>query len=55
MTEYCGFMCSEIKERQQAIINELIDFNKYNPDYSKFMVKTLIDMLSDTNKKFEAS
>lgn len=52
-SEYCGFRCSEVRQKQQKIIDELIDFNKYNPEYSKVMVKILVDMLTDTNTKFE--
>lgn len=49
--EYCGFLCSDVKEKQQEIIDELVEFNKYNPEFSKVMLKTLVDMLTNTKLK----
>ena len=28
--EYCGFLCSDVKERQKAIIQDIKDFAEYN-------------------------
>ena len=28
--EYCGFLCSDVKERQQKIIQDIKDFAEYN-------------------------
>jgi len=49
--EYCGFSCSDIKEKQQVIIDELLDFNKYNPEYSLVMLGKLIEMLYESRNK----
>ena len=46
---YCGFLCSEILERQQEIANEVKDFSKYNPEFAKVMLRKLMDVLHDAN------
>ena len=41
---YCGFLCDDIIERQQAIINDLKDFSKYNHEFSIEMARRVIEM-----------
>lgn len=48
---YCGFSCSSIKEKQQQIIDELLDFNKYNPEYSMIMMAKLMEMLYESRNQ----
>jgi hypothetical protein len=49
--DFCGFSCSDIKEKQQGIIDELLDFNKYNPEYSLVMLGKLIEMLYESRNQ----
>lgn len=44
-SKFCGYSCSDAKNRQQELIDELIDFSKYNPEYSIVMLGKLIEML----------
>jgi hypothetical protein len=48
--EHCGFSCQDIKDKQQAIIEELLDFNKYNPEYSMVMLGKLMEMLYESRQ-----
>lgn len=43
--EYCGFSCADLLQKQQEIINELLDFNKYNPEYSVVMLGKCMEKL----------
>lgn len=42
--EYCGFLCEDITEKQQEIINELAGLKKYNPEFCTVMVEKLTKM-----------
>jgi hypothetical protein len=35
--EYCGFVCSDILERQQEILDEIEEFSKVNPEFALVM------------------
>jgi hypothetical protein len=48
--DYCGFSCEDIKKKQQDIIDEILDFNKYNPEYSMIMIGKLIEMLYESRQ-----
>ena len=50
--EYCGYVCSDATEKQQQIIDELMLFSKYNPEYALVMFHKLTDMLTDSKDKF---
>lgn len=41
---YCGFLCSDIIERQQAIINDIKDFSQYNREFAMVMIGKIIEM-----------
>lgn len=34
---YCGFLCSDIMERQQSILKDIDDFAEYNPGFAQVM------------------
>lgn len=34
---YCGFMCGDILERQQKIMEDIEDFAEYNPEFAQVM------------------
>lgn len=34
---FCGFLCSDIIERQEKIMQDLNDFASYNPEYAQVM------------------
>ncbi len=42
--DYCGFLCSEIIERQQEIINDIKEFSKVNPEFSLVMLGRITEM-----------
>lgn len=42
---YCGFLCQDIIDRQQAIINDLKDFAEYNPGFAQVMIFRITQML----------
>ena len=46
-SDYCGYLCAAAIEQQQAIIDELIDFSKYNPEFAPTMWDKLTKMLYD--------
>ena len=41
---YCDFSCDGIKE-QQKMLDEIIDFSKYNPEYGLVMVGEIMEMV----------
>lgn len=48
---YCGFLCSEAIEQQQQIIDELMVFSKYNPEFAQVMIHKLTEMLWKSEKE----
>lgn len=42
---YCGFLCDDIIERQQEIINDIKDFAEYNQSFAMVMIGRLTEML----------
>jgi hypothetical protein len=49
--QYCGFLCEEITEKQQEIVDEIAELRKVNPEFaSEFagrMIKMLVFALED--------
>jgi hypothetical protein len=46
--QYCGFLCSDITERQEKILGDIIDFAKYNPEFAKVMIFKILKMSVDS-------
>ena len=42
--DYCGFLCSDIIERQKKIIEDIKDFAEYNPDFALVMLSRIADL-----------
>lgn len=42
---YCGFSCESLLRKQQRIVDNILDFNKYNPEYSIVMLGKCIEKL----------
>ena len=42
---YCGFVCGDIIERQQQILDEIKDFSKVNPEFSLVMIGKIMEMV----------
>ena len=40
--DYCGFLCSEIIDRQEAIINDIYEFAKVNPEFALQMLDKIV-------------
>lgn len=47
MTEhkYCGFVCDDVKEQQQAIAKELHELWKVNPEFAKEFRQQMVEIL----------
>lgn len=41
---YCGFVCQDVLDSQQAIIDEIKDFSHYNPEFAIEMSRRIISM-----------
>lgn len=41
---YCGFLCSDIIERQQKIIDDIKDFAQYNEPFAQVMMIRIMKM-----------
>ena len=44
---YCGFLCSDIIERQKAILDDIDDFSQYNPGFAAIMRFRITQMCLD--------
>ena len=52
---YCGFLCSDIIERQQTIINDIKDFAQYNEDFAQVMMLRIVKMcLGEIKEKVDS-
>ena len=40
--DQCGFLCSEIIDRQEAIINDIYEFAKVNPEFALVMLEKIV-------------
>jgi hypothetical protein len=47
--DYCGFVCSDIIEKEQEIVDEVNELSKVNPEFAKVMIERLTKMLSDNS------
>lgn len=45
--DYCGFLCSEIIDRQEAIINDIYEFAKVNPEFALQMLDKIVEKSHD--------
>lgn len=43
--EYCGFMCSDVIERQKRILEDIKDFSVYNREYAVVMFGKCMEMV----------
>ena len=43
-SEYCGFLCADVTERQQEIIDELAGLKQVNPEFCAVMTNRLLKM-----------
>ena len=44
-TEYCGFSCDSLLRAQKRILQRILEFNEYNPEYSVVMLGKCIEIL----------
>ena len=44
---YCGFLCSDIIERQEKIIKDIDDFEAYNPEFAQTMRFRILKICSN--------
>ena len=44
---YCGFLCGDIIERQQKIMQDINDFAEYNPEFAQVMRIRVLKICSD--------
>lgn len=45
--DYCGFLCSDIIERQQAILDDIKKFSEVNPEFALVMLGRITEMSYD--------
>lgn len=45
MTEYCGFLCEQMTEKQQEICDEIAELKKVNPEFAEEFIGRLLQML----------
>jgi hypothetical protein len=43
--QYCGFLCEEMTEKQQEIVNEIAELRKVNPEFAAEFTGRMVDML----------
>ena len=48
---YCGFLCSDIMERQEAILKDIDDFAEYNPGFAAIMRFRITQLCLDSRTK----
>jgi hypothetical protein len=41
---YCGFLCQDVIDKQQEIIDELKEFSQHNPEFAIEMTQRIISM-----------
>lgn len=44
---FCGFICSDVTERVQIIVQDIKDFSEYNPETALEVLGKLDKMLND--------
>lgn len=45
MDDYCGFVCSDIIDRQQKILDEITNFSEHNPEFAYIMHGRIMEMI----------
>jgi len=48
-TEYCGFLCGDITEKQQEIVDEIAELRKVNPEFAAEFTGRMVNMLVNIN------
>ena len=48
---YCGYSCTEKKAKLQEIIDETVDFSKFNPEWGLIMLGKFMEMIYDARLK----
>lgn len=43
--DYCGFLCSDMTEKQQEIVNEIAELRKVNPEFAAEFTGRMVEML----------
>jgi hypothetical protein len=49
--KYCGFLCSDMTEKQQEIVNEIAELRKVNPEFAAEFTGRMMDMLMLRNRQ----
>lgn len=44
---FCGFLCIDVIERQNRIMQDLNDFASYNPEYAQVMRQKILKICLD--------
>ncbi len=50
-TDYCGFSCGMAKDKVQEVLDEIVEFSHYNPEYSLVMLGKIMEMVYETRKE----
>jgi hypothetical protein len=50
-TEYCGFSCEALLRKQKRIVDNILDFNKYNPEFSMVMIGECMRLLYEARNQ----
>jgi hypothetical protein len=49
-SDYCGFLCSEIIDRQEALINDIYEFARVNPEFALTMLDKIVRKSYDARR-----
>ena len=49
--EFCGYVCSDALERQQKLLDEVVEFSKVNPEWALIMLGKFMDLVYETRMK----
>ena len=49
--QYCGFICSIAREKVQEVLDEVVDFSKYNPETAVEVLERIEEMVNETKPK----
>lgn len=47
---YCGFVCGEITEKQQEIVDEIAGLRKVNPEFAAEFTGKMVELLLQGDK-----
>jgi len=48
---FCGYSCSDMKQKQQDILDETIKFSTINPEWGLIMLGKFMEMVYDARLK----